>query len=42
MWGDCEQCEQTGELDCAYNSDTGEELYLCDSCCETINDEEDS
>ena len=41
MWGDCEQCGTTAELDCYFNPATGEELYLCDRCGEHINDSED-
>lgn len=38
MYGDCEQCGTATELDCYYNAETGEELYLCDRCSETVND----
>lgn len=40
MWGKCEHCDTTAELDCCYNDSTGEELYLCERCVETVNDEE--
>lgn len=40
MYGKCDNCERTAELDCHYNDDTGEELYLCESCSETVNDED--
>lgn len=41
MWGECERCGTRAELDCAYNDSTGEELYLCEHCCEHVNDEDD-
>ncbi len=39
MWGKCDKCETTTELDCYYNDDTGEEYYLCESCGERINED---
>ena len=42
MYGKCDKCKQVGELDCWYSDTTGEELYLCESCAERVNDEEQS
>ncbi len=40
MWGDCQVCgEETRDLDCAYNQDTGQELYVCPSCAENITND---
>ena len=40
MYGKCEHCGVLTELDCWYNDSTGEELYLCESCAEHVNDED--
>lgn len=40
MEGQCERCGRHAELDCAYNEETGEELYLCETCCVLINEDD--
>lgn len=38
MYGICDRCGCTAYLDCYYKEETGEELYLCDSCGDYINE----
>ena len=40
MEGECENCESTTTLECAYCPDTGQELYLCCVCVISMTDEE--
>lgn len=40
MEGACEACEEVSELDCCYNNDTGQEVYLCYSCIRSLSQSE--
>jgi hypothetical protein len=40
MDGECENCGCVTEIECCYNPSTGQELYLCDTCSESMSEEE--
>jgi hypothetical protein len=40
MEGICDRCKESHDLDCYYKEETGEELWLCSSCGQHVNDNE--
>jgi len=40
MYGRCENCGCRDEIECCYSEATGQEIYLCHSCENTMTQEE--